>query len=725
MTKKVDLTDLRRRHREQGRILREAEARSGITAGDKNRFQAAERSRKISAATAEIGPPPERDEEMYRRFEFDLFGYLCNCFPQSTSLTPLSLDHKRIADRLQEIFFHGGRDLIIMPRGYVKSTMLENGCTWGAGYGHQPFIVLLGATSDMSRQSLDSIQYEFETNDQLMAMFPAACHAARALEGIAQRAGKQSMDGKLTYIEWNSKRCVLPTYPGFEGSGSIVWPRSIKGVRGMRFKRPDGTQQRPTLVVGDDLQTDETAANPKSCQKILNTLRKTVARLAGPRSTLAIAVAATIIETDDAIDQLSDPKKFRRWRTMNVPMLKSFAKLHDEEWLTKYADIRSTVSPDDDADRARAEQEANDYYVANRERMDQGAVESWEQCFDPEHEVSAIQHAYNILIDDGEEAFAAECQGKPLRDASALTMLTVDQICNKQWSFPPGQFPKETSVLVAMVDVHPGILYSEVWGFEPDFTGGRVDEIFFPDQKRKHFGHRSIRYRLKHLFPGLDEERTLEAGLDAFLNGHTFDDDMTWTGLMQQEWIREDGVPMRIRCCLVDANGEYRDTIVKVLSRSPFKANLHPSFGKGIKATQAPVSAWPASREQKGVGPEWAFTKSRPGEIQGIVFDANFHKSQFHRCLALPKHSRGGLYLPKSNPADHRMAAEHYTAEKGQEVSANGRTVTEFTQKPNTDNHKLDCAVGARVAASRCGITNRRSGRVATKKKKRRTYYGQ
>lgn len=321
----------------------------------------------------------------------------------------------------------------------------------------------------------------------------------------------------------------------------------------------------------------------------------------------------------------------------------------------------------------------------------------------------------------------AECQGAPLKDAGALEMLTADQICRKQWQFPRGKFPKETSVLVAQVDCHPGILYTEVWAYQPNFTGGRVEEIYFPDQQRKHFAHRSIRVRLKHLFPGRDEEATLVAGLDAFLHG--WEDPRgkhSWPGLMRMEWRREDDVPMRVRCCLVDANGLYRDAIVGVLSRSPFNANLHPAFGKGITATKAPISAWPSSREQKGVGPEWAFTKAKAGEIQGIVFDTNYWKSRFHRGLALPRESQGSLCLPKvKNHVDHRMTAEHYTAEKGQEVTVDRRTVTEFTQKPNTDNHKLDNAVGCMVAASRCGITNL-STRTARrpKKKKRRTYYG-
>lgn len=722
-----EIAELRRRHREQGRKIRAAERSAGVTAADKNRLAAAERSRAASAEGAEIGPPPPRDEERYERYRNNLFLYLCECFPLTTSLTPLSLDHKRVAERLQETFFDGGRELIIMPRGFVKSTLIENACTWGAGYGHTPFIVPISATVDLAKQALESFQFEFETNDHLMALFPEACHAAEALEGIPQRAKKQTIDGVRTYIHWTSKRCVLPTVEGFAGSGSIVWPKAINSVRGMRFKRPDGTQQRPTTVFCDDLQTDDTAANPNSCAKIIKKLKGTVARLAGPRATLGIALAGTVIEPDDAIDQLSDAKRFPSWRTMRVAMLKKLPRYLDEEWLGKYSEILTSFDPDNDADRKRAVREANAYYKANREQMDDGAIASWENCFDPKSEISAIQHAMNIWVLDGEEAFMAECQGAPLKDAGALEMLNVDQICKKQWAFSAGTFPKSTSVLVAHVDVHRGILYSEVWGFQQDFTGGRVDEFFFPDQHRKHFAHRSIRRRLKHLFPGLSEEATVIAGLDAFLHG--WEDPRgkdSFPGLMKMQWKRQDDVVMRIRCCLVDANGEYRDPIAQLLSTSAYSENLHPSFGQYVGARDLPMSARPAARLQKGVGPGWYFGKPRAGEIRPILFDANYHKSEFHRALAAPPHAQGGIYLPKvTNATDHRMAAEHYTAEKGVEVTVEGRTVTEFTEKPNRDNHKLDNAVACRVAASRCGITNVKTKAARARKKKRGgTFYG-
>ncbi|WP_196299655.1 hypothetical protein, partial [Streptococcus pneumoniae] len=69
---------------------------------------------------------------------------------------------------------------------------------------------------------------------------------------------------------------------------------------------------------------------------------------------------------------------------------------------------------DDVDDQARAHKAATAYYLANKSAMDEGAVVTWDECYDRDSEASALQHAYNILIDDGAEAFASECQNAPL-----------------------------------------------------------------------------------------------------------------------------------------------------------------------------------------------------------------------------------------------------------------------------------------------------------------------
>ncbi len=698
--------------------------------GVDHRNRMARRSREQSISVAEIGPPPKRDEKLWQKYRFDLPLFLQECFPHSTGLSPLSPEHLKIARRTQDAILNGGCELFIVFRGFAKSTLLENSVCWSCGYGHTEFFVPLAATREMAAAALASIQNEFETNDQLMLLFPAACHAARALEGIPQRAKKQSMDGKLSRIEWSAKRCVLPTYEGFEGSGAIIWPKGIlSNVRGLRFKRADGTQVRPTFIGADDLQTDQSAASPASCQKRISALTKTIMRLGGHRKKLSMVINATVIEPDDMIDQLSNPETFPMIRTLKVPMLQTFSKAHDKHWLGPYAELLTTYDPEDDGDRARARREANEYYKKHRREMDDGAVPTWESCFE-DNELSAIQHAYNILIETGEDAFNAECQNTPLRDEGGLSILKPELIARKQHDYPRGQVPPGCELLACHVDVHLDVLYFETWAFDPSFTAYKIDEGYFPDQHRSYFAHRTVPRKIRKLFAGMDPEAALELALDALLHG-TENDALPaavradhWPGLCLKRWTRTDGVPMKIESGLVDANGEQRGVIVKVLSRSPFAGSWRPSFGRGITAAQKPISSWQQARAQKNAGPEWIMTRGRAGEVPGVLFDTNYWKARFHRALSQPKGNQGGALLYKANPSTHRLAAEHYVAEKAKEVAVGSRTVYEFElDKP--DNHKFDNAVGCWVAASRGGITNLRGRPKRGRKPQRRktTYF--
>src|SRR5690606_16697500 len=96
-----------------------------------------------------------------------------------------------------------------------------------------------------------------------------------------------------------------------------------------------------------------------------------------------------------------------------------------------------TYDPEDPEDQARAHEDATALYAAKREYADAGAVVSWEHCYE-EGELSAIQHAYNILIDDGPDVFASECQNEPRPKVDDSESLTPKQIMEKLSGFDRG-----------------------------------------------------------------------------------------------------------------------------------------------------------------------------------------------------------------------------------------------------------------------------------------------
>ncbi|MCK4340254.1 MAG: phage terminase large subunit family protein [Phycisphaerae bacterium] len=95
--------------------------------------------------------------------------------------------------------------------------------------------------------------------------------------------------------------------------------------------------------------------------------------------------------------------------------------------------------------------------------------------------------------------------------------------------------------------------------------------------------------------------------------------------------------------------------------------------------------------------------------VRHIVFDTNYWKSFTHARLAVPMGDPGCLSLfgrtgraGGVSPADqHRLLAEHLTAEYRVKTEGRGRTVDEWKLRVDgLDNHWLDCLVGVAVAAS-------------------------
>jgi len=70
-----------------------------------------------------------------------------------------------------------------------------------------------------------------------------------------------------------AKEIVLPTIPGSRASGAIIKVAGLTGrIRGMKYKRADGQTVRPSLVVLDDPQTDESARSLSQCATRESTL---------------------------------------------------------------------------------------------------------------------------------------------------------------------------------------------------------------------------------------------------------------------------------------------------------------------------------------------------------------------------------------------------------------------------------------------------------------------
>jgi len=648
--------------------------------------RARERSAAISAAGRDLGKLPDvvdpvRKERACRDFRFFCESY----FPHTFSL-PWSPDHLKVIAKVEEAVQQGGLFALAMPRAAGKTSVVESACLWAVLIGAREFVCLIGSDEGHAMLMLDSIQTELECNDILHGDFPEVCHPLRSLERVNQR--RLMFQGKTLRMEVTAKQLVLPDMPDSPAAGAIINATGITGrIRGMKFKRPDGKAVRPSLVVIDDPQTDESANSPSQCLRRERTLAGAVLGLAGPGKKIAGIMPCTVIRPGDMADRILDRVKHPQWQGERTKMVYVFPT--NEALWAKYAELRA------DGFRAgRGLADATEFYRLHRAPMDVGAIVAWPERFNYD-ELSAIQHAINLKLQD-EAAFFAEYQNEPLPDEPlASDDLSAEQIAEKTNGLDRGVVPLGCSQLTAFIDVQQALLFYVVAAWQDDFTGYVIDYGTYPDQKRAYFTLREAKPTLTDVAPGTGLEASIYAGLEALVGK-----------LLSQEWRRDDGAGLRIGRLLIDANwGSSTDVIYQFCRQSAHGALLLPSHGKFVGASSIPFSEY---RKQQGdqVGHNWRIPNTRGKRaVRYALYDTNFWKSFSYARLAVPMGDRGCLSLFGRRPAEHRLLADHLTSEYRVRTEGRGRTVDEWKLRPSKpDNHWFDGLVGCAVGASIQGI---------------------
>lgn len=656
-----------------------------------------ERSRRVSAAGRDIGPPPAVVDNARReacRMDFRLFceTYLAELFPLEWSP-----DHLTAIAKIEGAVLRGELFAFAMPRGSGKTTICEAACLWAILFGHRQFIVLIGSDQAIAEQMLDSIKSHLEQNDTLLDDFPEAVYPVRALEGINARARGQTSDGTPTKIEWTADQITMATISGSSASGSAVRVAGITGrIRGLKHTRPDGKTIRPDLVLIDDPQTDESAASPSQVATREKILAGAILGLAGPGRKIAGLCTVTVIRTDDLADRLLDRSRHPAWQGERTRLVYEWPDAEDL-W-GQYAEMRREGQRSGEGTG-----KADAFYSDRREAMDKGCRVAW-QARKADDELSAIQHAWNLRIDRGESAFNAEFQNQPLADDIATDKLDRRQLALRAGAVPRGVVPHGHSTLTAFVDVQDRLLFWLVASWSESFGGAVVAYGAYPDQGSSHFEAGSAKKTLSQAAGGAGFEASIRAGLDAVAQQ-----------LLSREWRREDGVPMRISQLMVDSNWGQSTQVVRNFCRaSPFAATILPSRGKGIGAAGTPMG--PRRNRGDRAGLNWVVGRTADGVQMECSYDTNFWKTFVSARLRL------GLGDPEAillHAGHHDMLLEHLTSEYPVRVEARGRVVDEWKQTPR-ENHWWDCLVGSAVAASVNGLQPA-GGEAGTRQRKKVT----
>ena len=653
--------------------------------------RATQRESELSRLGRDIGDiPPVQNSARKARALRD-FRFFCKKYFPHTFTKPWSPDHLKIIKKIEFVVLLGGLFAMALPRAGGKTKLCETGCIWAILTGKHLFVMFVGASDRGARRSMRALKTELRGNPQLLADFPEVVYPIHVLEGQARRCIGQLHHGQPTHIGWNVEEIVLPTIPGSRASGAVVKTIGIEGgIRGEVYTMPNGTTIRPTLVVIDDPQTDESAKSVVQCQSREATVTRAVLGLAGPGEKIAAMMPCTVIAQGDMADRILDPAIHPAWQGERTKMVYKWPDNMDL-WNHQYRELWHAgmdASP-------QSMRKATAFYRKNRKAMDAGSEVAWPARRNSD-ELSALQHAMNIRFERGDPAFFAEYQNDPLPEfALDDDALKAEDLAERTNNHKRGVVPNGVNRITAFIDIQQKALYWVVAGWEDNCTGAVLDYGIYPDQKSDYVTLRNIQRTLSRATPGAGIEGAWYSGLGRLGNL-----------ILAREWKRDDGTPLRIELCLIDcAYAASTDVVYRFCRESPHSAVLLPSRGTGITAGGLPMAEW-KKRPGERVGNNWRVGPDQSRRARRALYDTNYWKTFVASRLRTAVGDPGAITFFGRQSNTHRCLADHLTAERSVRTEGRGRKVDQWTLADKSrDNHWFDCVVGAAVAASIRGVT--------------------
>ena len=578
-------------------------------------------------------------------------------FTNSTGIKPLGPAQLDSTVHSQIIIQHGGRIVKAEPRGFGKTSRSCNEFLLGVLQGYIKYGLIICSSIEKAEEIILSLVTEILENDTIERLFPREVAAFRHVESNPRKAEQQTYDGEFTHIKFNAGLIRFPVLPGCASSGAILNIRTKKNVRGIYFVDRSGIyagqRRRPTHVLLDDIQTDEEANNEKTALKIVSLIKKSVLRAGGHNKRLAAIMTCTPIAPGDVSHHflLKEP-----WQHVIYQMLERRSD-NEEMWLGEYATRLTSFDKRVAGSQIRAALHALEYYEEHRELMDLGAVPNWEWCYeyddDPAIEISAIQHAYNIMILEGIEVFESECQCNIMQSAAAqdITYCNIETILSRTNHLERYIVPVTDRFIATHIDVGLDYFTYVTMSSGANFTGHIIDYGTYPEYPHRFAkGKMGDTLRKRYQDIQIPEERLTRAAYDLFnkLAGKTFK--------------REDGVILKNSIITIDER-RYTPFIQQAVRTSPHRHIIHTAQGQGLRAKDKGI-------EEKNYSE--ACTKyhhcvvmpTPDRTLLKLSVDVNYWKCEVHLGFSREPTESGSIsvFLPEFNN-QHIMIAEHCTAE--------------------------------------------------------------
>jgi hypothetical protein len=172
--------------------------------------------------------------------------------------------------------------LILMPRGFSKTTLLNGLILYFIAYREQPFIAYISETSNHSEMQLGNIKAELTENPAFVAAF-------------GQLKPDRNSDKKWREDFFETNNGV-----------SVIARGADSQIRGL-IRRG----KRPSLILCDDMEEDDKVDNPEQRRKVRNRFMRRVIPALSLRDRKAfMAVLGTLLHSDALVVTVSRDPRF-------------------------------------------------------------------------------------------------------------------------------------------------------------------------------------------------------------------------------------------------------------------------------------------------------------------------------------------------------------------------------------------------------------------------------
>jgi len=292
-----------------------------------------------------------------------------------------SVFHKDISYMLNELKSNRGTKLAIAaPRGSAKSTLVSlQYIIYCICYKTDPFIVIISNTSDQAQGFLESIKQELESNEKLIKDFPEVCEL-----------GKRPGPPRWTQKEIQTKNGV-----------KIIALGAEQQIRGRRNK-----ENRPGLIILDDIEADTASQNPENYYKLQDWLEKSVLK-AGTSTTNTIFVG-TIHHYDSLLAKFTSPDLSYGWKKKIYRSVINWAENIAlwEQWTNIFCN-KTEFEGESGIEAAER------FFELNKEDMLKGTTVLWPEA----------KSYYELMVqreEEGHISFDSEMQNEPVNPRDCM-----------------------------------------------------------------------------------------------------------------------------------------------------------------------------------------------------------------------------------------------------------------------------------------------------------------